>query len=467
MEFKVASLRRIAIVVSSASVLFLSSCASLADLIGTDRRGEPATIDSSPPLTRAIRIEEYDQAAALIRKRVGLDEELPLDIGSTPIELAAMHGRLDLVKALIDAGGYIPEAAEYAMIRAVQGGRADIADYLKERGVRIGSTSAVYQEVLASGDPAVYRLLLDAPHRNFSLNKKGAKIKFYEKGPFLPNAVVLGSRPLVEAALAGGADTEGTQNSDSYINMTPLWLAAVYGRSDIAALLVESGAVIDARDKNYKYTPLMLACMSGDEALAALLIAKGADVNAKSASAFTADFTSYGSSFTRTIADLKQRTPLMFAAESGHPELVRLLLDAGADPKASNDDGWTALDAARTNLDAESCRILLGKGVPENPLITAVCAGDAAEAPPRGFPRHEEVARVSADASGQMACRHRVQVYYRRAARREGSPEPERRQGGVARGQGRRRRTLPAPIVEGAQAHRRRLLLRHGPDAVT
>jgi len=373
------SKRRVAIAATAALAFILSSCASLAEAIVTDRRGEPATIDSSPPLTRAIRIEEYEQAAALIRKRVGLGEKLSLETGATPMELAATHGRLDLVKALVDAGGYEPEAAEYALIRAVQKGHRDIADYLKSSGVRVGSTSAVYLHILETESESIYRLLLDVPHRNFGLNKADAKIKFFERGPFLPNAVILGSRPLVEAALAKGAGIEGSRNNDNYIRMTPLWLAAAYGKYDIAALLVESGAKIDARDKNYKYTPLMLACLSGDVALTRLLIAEGADVNAKSASAFTADFSNYGSYYTRTIANLKQRTPLMFAAEGGHPALVRLLLDAGADPKAANDDGWTALDAARTNLDATTCSILLDAGTAENPLITAVCAGDAAK----------------------------------------------------------------------------------------
>ena len=372
------SKRRVAIAATAALAFILSSCASLAEAIVTDTRGEPATIDSSPPLTRAIRIEEYEQATALIRKRVGLDEKLPLETGATPIELAATRGRLDLVKALVDAGGYEPEAAEYALIRAVQKGRRDIADYLKSSGVRVGSTSAVYRHILETESEAIYRLLLDAPHRNFGLDKKKAKIKFYEKGPLLPNAVILGSRELVEATLAKGADVEGSRSEGDYVDTTPLWLAAAYGRFDIAESLVEAGAAVDARDKNYKYTPLMLACMSGNEALARLLIAEGADVNAKSASAFTAGFSNYGSYYTRTIANLKQRTPLMFAAEGGYPGLVRILLDAGADAKAANDDGWTALDAARTNLDETICRVLLEAGAAENPLITAVCAGDAA-----------------------------------------------------------------------------------------
>jgi len=348
------------------------------DAIGTTRRGKPATIDSSPPLTRAIRIKDYERALSLIQKRIGLDEKLPLSVGSTPLELAALHGRLDLVRALWEAGGYPPDAAEYALIRAEELGRTDIAAFLKDKGVRVGSTSKVYQAVLDTNKANVYRLLLDAPHANFSINARKAKIRFYQYGSFLPNAVVLGDPILVKDALAMGAGTEETRSQDDYINLTSLWLAAAYGRTEIARMLIDAGAKVNSTDKDFKYSPLMLACMSGNRTLAELLIRKGANIEAKSASSYTAGFELYGSYAKRTIANLKQRTPLMFAAEGGHPGLVRLLLEAGADPNVKNDDGWTALDAARTNLDAETSRILLEAGATENPLISAICAGDAA-----------------------------------------------------------------------------------------
>lgn len=354
----------------------LASCAGMVDAIGVTKKGIPSTIDSSPPLTRAIRIRDYDRAAALIRERRGLDERLPLETGSTPLELAALHGRLDLVRALIEAGGFPSDAAELALIRATWKGHRDIAEYLADKGVRVGSSFDIYKAVLDTRSPAVYRLLLDLPHPNFSLNRKGARIKFYQYGPLLPNAVILGDTALVEGILAGGAGIEETRDQDDYVNLTPLWLAAAYGRTEIALKLLEAGAKPDAADKNHKYTPLMLACLSGNRVLAERLIRKGAGVNMKSASAFTSGFETYGSYAVRTIADLKQRTPLMFAAEGGHADLVRLLLSAGADPDFRNDEGWSALDAARTNVDEEISRLLLSAGASENPLITAACSGD-------------------------------------------------------------------------------------------
>ncbi len=44
--------------------------------------------------------------------------------------------------------------------------------------------------------------------------------------------------------------------------------------------------------------------------------------------------------------DRLNNTPLMFAAINGNVEIVKMLLAAGADPKARSDDGTTALGVA-------------------------------------------------------------------------------------------------------------------------
>jgi hypothetical protein len=51
-------------------------------------------------------------------------------------------------------------------------------------------------------------------------------------------------------------------------------------------------------------------------------------------------------------------TPLHCAAYEGHTEVVRLLLDLGADTRAEDDNGQTALDIARATESAEVVRIL-------------------------------------------------------------------------------------------------------------
>jgi hypothetical protein len=68
--------------------------------------------------------------------------------------------------------------------------------------------------------------------------------------------------------------------ADKYYGATPLHLAAGWGHKDVAQLLLDFKAVVDARN-NHGYTPLYVAARSGHKDVVELLLANGADVNAK------------------------------------------------------------------------------------------------------------------------------------------------------------------------------------------
>lgn len=74
--------------------------------------------------------------------------------------------------------------------------------------------------------------------------------------------------------LEKGADVEAKDSG----GVTPLMLAAHYGRGQLASLLIQKGALVDPKDE-YANTPLHSAAESGHMNLVELLIAKGADVN--------------------------------------------------------------------------------------------------------------------------------------------------------------------------------------------
>ncbi len=101
---------------------------------------------------------------------------------------------------------------------------------------------------------------------------------------------------------------------------TPLHYAALEGRVDDLRLMIAEGANVGAADKA-GMTPLHMACQQAQVAAAAALIDAGAPVNAQ---------------------DAHGNGPLwraVFAFKQGGPELVKLLLDAGADPDAVNVSG--------------------------------------------------------------------------------------------------------------------------------
>ena len=98
-----------------------------------------------------------------------------------------------------------------------------------------------------------------------------------------------------------------------------LIIAARKGYLDIAKLLIEKGADINAAD-SCGYSILMEACRSGHIDIAKYLIEKGADVNAR---------------------DMFSRTALMFANNTNRSEedcikLMKLLIENGADTEVEN-----------------------------------------------------------------------------------------------------------------------------------
>jgi len=88
---------------------------------------------------------------------------------------------------------------------------------------------------------------------------------------------------------------------------------------------------------------LGLALFFGHGALADLLLESGADPNAVSSNAMRV-------------------TPLHAATSRGDAEMVRKLLERGADPDARQQGGWTSLHNAAAQGNVEIVRLLRGKG---------------------------------------------------------------------------------------------------------
>ena len=103
----------------------------------------------------------------------------------------------------------------------------------------------------------------------------------------------------------------------------PLQLAAWNGHMEAVKWLIEHGAALN-REGNY-WGALHYAIFNGHTELARFLVARGAEVNARSPN---------GS------------TPLMMAAREGREDLIKHLLESGADPRLKNDWGDNALALA-------------------------------------------------------------------------------------------------------------------------
>ena len=97
--------------------------------------------------------------------------------------------------------------------------------------------------------------------------------------------------------------------SKDRVGFTPLHIAAFYGQTEAAMLLINHKANLDSKNNN-KNTPLHIAAMQNYPKVARLLISSEANLNSENNNG---------------------RTPLHIAAMRGHTELAKLIISFNAD----------------------------------------------------------------------------------------------------------------------------------------
>jgi uncharacterized protein len=133
------------------------------------------------------------------------------------------------------------------------------------------------------------------------------------------------------------ADPSGLHawSSDGF---TALHLAAFFGYPRVVELLLSRGAQVNAVARNpMKVQPLHSAAAGRHGEVARLLVEAGADVNARQDKGFM---------------------PLHAAAQNGDIEMTRLFLERGADPTAQSDEGKSAVGIAADGGNTELLKVL-------------------------------------------------------------------------------------------------------------
>jgi uncharacterized protein len=122
-----------------------------------------------------------------------------------------------------------------------------------------------------------------------------------------------------------------------------IFAAAVQG--DVAGLetLLEGNRALVSALSTDGWTPLHLAAHFGRTEAARLLLNKGAVANSRSANAL-------------------QNMPLHAAAAGRAAGVAKLLIDHGANVNARQHGGWTALHAAAQNGDIDTATVLIESG---------------------------------------------------------------------------------------------------------
>jgi hypothetical protein len=203
----------------------------------------------------------------------------------------------------------------------------------------------------------------------------------------------IGKQLALSQAAAGGhlAVCELLLNHGASLNIParnmPLHMAADMGHTDICKLFIQHGADIDQKNSD-AIPPLYFAVQHNHVDACKLLLSFGADFD------YVVPY--YGSIFSIVITngnielinDLLERgaklnappgeiTPLMEAALTGNPEIVKIFLEKGAEIHSISVEGITALSYACASGSLDTVKLLLNNGADPNgddkdpPLINA------------------------------------------------------------------------------------------------
>jgi ankyrin repeat protein len=332
----------------------------------------------------AARSRDTSALAALLKQ--GADVNAPQADGATALHWAAHWDDLETARLLIRSGATVNTANDYGVTPislACNDGSTAMVELLLKAGANANDTLPTGETALMGAArtgklEAVKALLARGAAVNASERLRGQTALMW--------AVSERHAGVAQALLEHGADVRARSKR----GFTPLLFAARDGDLGLARLLLAHGAAVNEADAEGA-SVLLVATVRGHVALARFLLDRGANPNADVAG-YTALHWAAGTSETGSTYDLHQVESGEWAALQGIPTrdgklaLIGALLTHGANPNAQvvKDPprfgysqfkrqyliGATPLYLAAQAGDVDVMRLLIERGA--NPHLTAI-----------------------------------------------------------------------------------------------
>lgn len=300
------------------------------------------TGDGATPLHVAASRKWARLAAVLIEN--GADVDATTESGQTPLHLAAAAGAVEVAVLLAERGASLVATNEYGQTPL------EVADTTVgfELEAQLRRRQAAAATRLPDLDVGKLREVLGRPLSATAADEDGWTDLHYAAALNLPDlaAALLDAGADIAAPLTESLVLQHDRLADVGVDFdadqprmageTPLHVAALVGAREVAALLLDRGADVDART-NDGWTPLHVAAWNESPEVAAVLVDDGAEIGAR-------------------LPD--GRTPLYIAAERNAAKVAALLVDLGAEVNAKTGEGWTPLQVAESRGHREVLAIL-------------------------------------------------------------------------------------------------------------
>jgi len=305
--------------------------------------------DGTTPLHWAVQRDDLAMTDVLLR--AGADARAANRYGVAPMYLAALNGSAAILEKLMAAGADANQslpAGETPLMTAARNGSVDAIAVLLSHGARLnekeqwkGQTALMW--AATGNNAAAIRALVKAGADVNARTKSGAFSAFLF-------AARDGRIDAARALIDSGANVNETLPDGT----SALLLAVMNAHYDLAGMLLDQGADPNAdaqgwaplhqiawsrRPNNGSNIPGAVPTGTLDSLdLVGKLLDRGADVNAREKKEPRDGF--------RNMLHRIGATPFLLAAKSCDLPLMRLLLERGADPALTTDDGTTALMVA-------------------------------------------------------------------------------------------------------------------------
>jgi len=233
----------------------------------------------TPALHWRVSVDDLPSAKLLLK--AGADANGLTERGISPLSIAIADGNAAMVDLLLQSGAnasQLEPTGETQLMMAAQVGVLEVVENLLRHGAKVdtreanyGQTALMYAARAGHAD-IVATLLAHGAAPNVATNVG-------KTPPFIgPNSVPGFGFGI--GIIRGGVPADRGRREPTPGGMTPLHYAARHDHVEVAKLLLQAGAEVNAREAD-NITPLLMAISNNNMSMAHYLLGHGGDVNAQ------------------------------------------------------------------------------------------------------------------------------------------------------------------------------------------